>query len=57
MSRSNKYTERSTSSVQTARTMQDDTELEYTKGCQDSFDGQDPYDGAIKLLATIVVAS
>ena len=33
--------------------MQDDTELEYTKGCQDPFDGQDPYDGAIKLLAAI----
>ena len=31
----------------------DDTELEYTKGCQDPFDGQDPYDGAIKLLATV----
>src|SRR5271167_4531183 len=53
MSRSNKYTERSTSSVQTARTVQDDTKLEYTKGCQDPFDGQDPYDGAIKLLAAV----
>ena len=31
----------------------DDTESEYTKGCQDPFDGQDPYDGAIKLLATV----
>jgi hypothetical protein len=59
MSRSNKYTKGSTSGVQTARTVQDelpaadDTELEYTKGCQDPFDGQDPYDGAIKLLATV----
>jgi hypothetical protein len=53
MSRSNKYTERSTSGVQTARTVQDDTELEYTNGCQDPFNGQDPYDGAIKLLAAV----
>jgi len=53
MSRSNKYTERSTSGVQTTRTVQDNTESEYTKGCQDPFDSQDPYDGAIKLLATV----
>jgi hypothetical protein len=59
MSRSNKYTEGSTSSVQTARTAQDelpaadDTESEYTKGCQDPFDGQDPYNRATKLLATV----
>ena len=31
----------------------DDTESEYTKGCQDPFNGQDPYDGAIKLLAAV----
>jgi hypothetical protein len=31
----------------------DDTEPEYTNGCQDPFNGQDPYDGAIKLLATV----
>ena len=31
----------------------DDTESKYTKGCQDPFNGQDPYDGAIKLLATV----
>ena len=31
----------------------DDAESEYTKGCQDPFNGQDPYDGAIKLLATV----
>jgi hypothetical protein len=31
----------------------DNTESEYTKRCQDPFDGQDPYDGAIKLLATV----
>jgi hypothetical protein len=31
----------------------DNTKSEYTNGCQDSFDGQDPYDGAIKLLATV----
>jgi hypothetical protein len=59
MSRSNKYTESSTSGVQTARTVQDelpaanDTKSQYTKGYQDPFDGQDPYDGAIKLLATV----
>jgi hypothetical protein len=53
MSRSNKYTERSTPGVQTARTLQDDTKSEYTKGCQDPFDGQDPYNRAIKFLATI----
>jgi hypothetical protein len=33
--------------------VQDNTESEYTKACQDPFDGQDPYDGAIKLLATV----
>jgi hypothetical protein len=33
--------------------VQDNTESEYTKGCQDPFYGQDPCDGAIKLLATI----
>jgi hypothetical protein len=27
--------------------------LEYIKGCQDPFNGQDPYDGAIKLLAAV----
>jgi hypothetical protein len=59
MSRSNKYTESSTSGVQTARTVQDelptadDTKSQYTKGCQEPFDSQDPYDGAIKLLATV----
>ena len=53
MSRSNKYIESSTSGVQTARTVQDNTESEYTKACQDPFDSQDPYDGAIKLLATV----
>ena len=59
MSRSNKYTERSTSGVRTPRIVQDellgadDTEAEYTNGCQDPFDGQDPYGGAIKLLATV----
>jgi hypothetical protein len=31
----------------------DDTESEYSKGCQDPFDGHDPYNRAIKLLATI----
>ena len=31
----------------------DDTESEYTKGCQDPFNGQDPYNGAIKLLAAV----
>jgi hypothetical protein len=31
----------------------DNTESEYTNGCQDPFDSQDPYDGAIKLLATV----
>ena len=31
----------------------DDTESEYAKGCQDPFNGQDPYDGAIKLLAAV----
>lgn len=31
----------------------DDTESEYTTGCQDAFNGQDPYDGAIKLLAAV----
>jgi hypothetical protein len=30
-----------------------DTELEYTKGCQDPFNGLDPYNGAIKLLAAV----
>ena len=30
-----------------------DTESEYTKGCQDPFNGQDPYNGAIKLLTTV----
>jgi hypothetical protein len=30
-----------------------DTELKYTNGCQDPFDGQDPYNRAIKLLATV----
>jgi hypothetical protein len=39
----NKYTERSTSGVRTARIVQyellaaDDTESQYTKGCQDPF--------------------
>jgi hypothetical protein len=33
--------------------VQDNTESEYTKGCQDPFDSQDPHDGAIKLLATV----
>jgi hypothetical protein len=31
----------------------DDTELEHTKGCQDPFSSQDPYDEAIKLLVTV----
>jgi hypothetical protein len=31
----------------------DDTESEYTKCCQDPFNGQDPYDEAIKLLAAV----
>jgi len=31
----------------------DDAESEYTKGCQDPFNSQDPYDGAIKLLAAV----
>jgi hypothetical protein len=31
----------------------DDIESEYTKSCQDSFNGQDPYDRAIKLLAAV----
>jgi hypothetical protein len=31
----------------------DDTKSEYTKGCQDPFTNQDPYDGAIKLLAAV----
>jgi hypothetical protein len=59
MSRSDKYIESSTSSVQIARTVQDklpaadDTESRYAKSCQYPFDGQDPYDGAIKLLATV----
>jgi hypothetical protein len=30
-----------------------DTESQYTKGCQDPFDSQDPYNGAIKLIATV----
>jgi hypothetical protein len=33
--------------------VQDNTESEYTKACQDSFDSQDPYNRAIKLLATV----
>ena len=59
MSRSNKYIERSTFGIRTIKTMQDEllgannTKLEYTNGCQDPFDGQDPYNRAIKLLATI----
>jgi hypothetical protein len=31
----------------------DNTELEYTKGCQDPFTSQDPFDEAIKLLAGV----
>jgi hypothetical protein len=31
----------------------DDPELECTKECQVPFNGQDPYDGAIKLLAAV----
>jgi hypothetical protein len=31
----------------------DDTKSEYTKGCQDPFNGLDPYDGAIKLFAAV----
>jgi hypothetical protein len=31
----------------------DAAESEYTRGCQDPFNGQDPYDGAIKLLAAV----
>ena len=31
----------------------DDTESEYTKCCQDPFNGLDPYDRAIKLLAAV----
>jgi hypothetical protein len=30
-----------------------DTESEYTKGCQDLFNSQDPYDRAIKLFAAV----
>jgi hypothetical protein len=30
-----------------------DTELEYTNGCQNPFDSQDPYNRAIKLLTTV----
>ena len=30
-----------------------DPELECTKNCQDPFSGQDPDDGAIKLLAAV----
>ena len=30
-----------------------DAKSEYTKGCQDPFNGQDPYDGAIKPLAAV----
>jgi hypothetical protein len=29
------------------------TELEYTKGCQEPFDSQDPYNGAINLLSAV----
>ena len=29
------------------------TKLEYTKGCQDPFNGLDPYNRAIKLLAAV----
>jgi hypothetical protein len=29
------------------------TKLEYTKGCQDPFNSQDPYSEAIKLLAAV----
>jgi hypothetical protein len=31
----------------------DDTKSEYTKGCQDLFNSQDPYNRAIKLLAAV----
>ena len=31
----------------------DAAESEYTRGCQDPFNGQDPHDGAIKLLAAV----
>jgi hypothetical protein len=31
----------------------DDTELEYTKGSQDPFSNQDPFDEAIKLLVGV----
>jgi hypothetical protein len=31
----------------------DNTKLEYTKGCQDPFDNQDPYNRAIKLLRAV----
>jgi hypothetical protein len=30
-----------------------DTKSEYTRGCQDPFNSQDPYDRAIKLLAAV----
>jgi hypothetical protein len=33
--------------------VQDNTKLEYTKGCQDPFSGQDPYNKAIKLFAAV----
>jgi hypothetical protein len=31
----------------------DNTKLEYTKSCQDPFDSQDPYNGAMKLLGAV----
>jgi hypothetical protein len=39
--------------VQDELPVADDTESEYTKGCQDPFNSQDPYDGAIKFLAAV----
>jgi hypothetical protein len=39
--------------VQDKLLVADDTKSEYTKGCHNSFNSQDPYDRAIKLLATV----
>jgi hypothetical protein len=39
--------------VQDELLVANNTESEYTKGCQDPFYSQDPYNGAIKILAAV----
>jgi hypothetical protein len=39
--------------VQDEHPAADTAESEYTRGCQGPFNGQDPYDRAIKLLAGV----